>query len=542
MNDERTLISGGRIIDGSGNPWFYGDVLLRGDRIEAVLSRGQSAGIEARQVDAGGMVVSPGFIDIQSHSIIPLMIDGRCLSKITQGVTTEIMGEGWTPAPFGGRIDFPIPRGFGTHDLGEWEEKGQNWTRFGNWLDAMVERGVSPNVGSFLGGGSLRRYARGMDMGAADEDERAVMARVMAESMEDGAFGVSFALIYPPDAYMDTDEIVHVCKVVAEHHGVYITHMRSEAETLLEALDETLDIARQSGVSVEIYHLKAAGTRNWSKMPEVIKRIDAARAEGLDITSDMYPYPASGTGLSSCLPPWAAEGGKLYEKLADPDERARIRAEVLNPTSDWEAMLDEAGPDGVMPVGLSLPEHQQYVGKRLSEIAEMRSQEPVDTIMDLLAAEKQRIGTIYFGMSEENIELQLQQSWIKISTDAGGMDPEWAVANGPTHPRAYGTYTRVLGHYVRERRVIPLEDAIRKMSSSVAGRLGLRDRGLLRPGAFADVIVFDPDTVSDNATFEDPHQLSNGVRDVWVNGTRVLEDGNHTGAMPGVFVKGPAAG
>ncbi len=539
--NEKTLIANGRLVDGSGNPWFYGDLLLSGDRIEAVLSRGQSAGVDARRVDATDMVVSPGFIDIQSHSIIPLMVDGRCLSKITQGVTTEIMGEAWTPAPFGGRIDFPIPRGFGTIDLEEWQEKAQDWKRFGDWLDAFTERGVSPNVGSFLGGGTLRRYARGMDMGPADAAERVVMERVMAEAMEDGAFGVSFALIYPPDAYMETDEIVDVCSVVARHHGVYITHMRSEAETLLEALEETFDIARRSGVSVEIYHLKAAGRRNWHKMPEVIQRIDAARAAGLDITVDMYPYTASGTGLSSCLPPWAEEGGKLYDNLADPEIRSRIRAEVLNPTSNWEAMLDETGPEGVMPVGLEQPENKQYVGKRISEIAEMRGQEPVDAILDLLHSEKQRISTIYFGMSEENVELQLQQSWIKVSTDAGGLDPAWAAERGPTHPRAYGTYPRVLGHYVRERSAITLEDAIRKMSSSVADRLGLRDRGLLRCGAYADVLILDPTTVIDNATFEHSHQLSTGIRDVWVNGSQVLENGEHTGATPGMFVKGPAA-
>jgi dihydroorotase/N-acyl-D-amino-acid deacylase len=541
-SNERTLITGGRIIDGSGNPWFYGDVLLNGPSIEAVLSRGQTTdNLDARRVDASGMVVCPGFIDIQSHSIIPLMLDGRCLSKITQGVTTEIMGEGWTPAPFGGRIDHPIPRGFGIAQLDEWQERAQGWSRFSDWLEAMVERGVSPNVGSFLGGGSLRRYARGMDMGAADADQRATMQRVMSEAMEDGAFGVSFALIYPPDAYMDTDEIVHVCKVVARHHGVYITHMRSEAGTLLEALEETFEIGRQSGAAIEIYHLKAAGRGNWHKMPEVIRRIDAARAEGLDVTVDMYPYEASGTGLSSCLPPWAEEGGRLYDNLAEPEMRARIRAEVLNPSGEWEAMLDEAGAEGVMPVGFNQAENKQYTGKRLAEIAELRGQEPVDAIMDLLLSERQRISTIYFGMTEENIELQLQQPWIKVSTDAGGMDPAWAAERGPTHPRAYGTYPRVLGRYVRARGVLTLEDAVRKMSSAVADRLSLRDRGLLRPGAFADVVIFDPEAIIDNATFERPHQLSSGVRDVWVNGTRVLENGAHSGATPGRFLRGPGA-
>ena len=541
MNASRTLIAGGKLIDGSGNPWRYADVLIEGDRVIDIVPAARAVEVDARRVDASGMIVCPGFIDIQSHSIIPLMVDGRCLSKITQGVTTEIMGEGWTPAPFGGRIDHPVPSGFGTMNLDEWQERAREWNRFSDWLDAMVDRGVSPNAGSFLGGGTLRRFAKGMDMGPANAEERAVMDRVMAEAMEDGAFGVSFALIYPPDAYMDTDEISGVCATVARHHGVYITHMRSEAETLLEALEETFEIGRRSGVSIEIYHLKAAGRDNWKKMPETIRRIEQARADGLDVTADMYPYPASGTGLSSCLPPWAEEGGMLYEKLADSDERSRIRAEVMNPSGDWEAMLDEAGPEGVMPVGLALPQHQEYVGRRLSEIAELRGQDPVDSILDLLAAEKQRISTIYFGMSEENTELQLQQPWIKISTDAGGLDPEWAAENGPTHPRAYGTYPRVLGHYVRDRDVMPLEEAIRKMSSAVADRLSIRDRGLLRPGMYADVVVFDAETIRDNATFEDPHQLSSGVRDVWVNGIPVLADGVHTGEMPGSFVKGPAA-
>ena len=534
------LITGGKVVDGTGNPWFYGDVALAGDKVADVQPAGRIDRSRAKEVvDATGMVVCPGFIDIQSHSIVPLMIDGRCLSKITQGVTTEIMGEAWTPAPFGGRIQQPFTNTHFAATNPEWTERARGWSRFRDWLEAMIEHGVSPNIGSFLGGGTLRRYAKDMDMGPADADELATMKRVMQESMEDGAFGVSFALIYPPDAYMDIDEIVAICEVVAENGGVYITHVRSEATHLIEGIAEAIEIGRRSGVSVEIYHLKAAGRDNWHKMPRVIEMINEARAEGLDVTVDMYPYVASGTGLSSCLPPWAAAGGKLYDNLADPEMRAKIRAEVLNPSGDWEAMADESGPEGVMPVGFEKPENQQYVGKRLTEIAEMRGQEWVDALMDLLVSEHQRIFTIYFGMSEENTALQLQQAWIKVSTDAGGVDPEWAAERGPTHPRAYGTYPRVLGKYVREEGVLTLEDAIRKMTSSVADRLGLRDRGLLRAGCFADVVIFDPETIADKSTFEEPHQLSVGVRDVWVNGTQVLAGGTHTGALPGRIVDGP---
>ena len=534
------LITGGKIVDGTGNPWFYGDIALRGDSIAAIRPAGHLDPATASEtVDASGMIVCPGFIDIQSHSIVPLMIDGRCLSKITQGVTTEIMGEAWTPAPFGGRIPEPIGNSSILEGHPEWAERARGWTRFRDWLDAMIDHGVSPNIGSFLGGGTLRRYAKDMDMGSANADELATMKRVMHESMEDGAFGVSFALIYPPDAYMDIDEIVAVCEVVAEHGGVYITHVRSEANQLIEGIEEAIEIGRRSGVSVEIYHLKAAGKDNWHKMPRVIELVNEARAEGLDVTVDMYPYVASGTGLSSCLPPWAAAEGKLFENLADPEMRAKIRAEVLNPAGDWEAMAHEAGPEGVLPVGFEREENKQYIGKRLNEIAEIRGQEWVDTIFDLLVSEQQRIFTMYFGMSEENTALQLQQPWIKVSTDAGGLDPEWAVERGPTHPRAYGTYPRVLGKYVREEGVLTLEEAIRKMTSSVADRLGLRDRGLLRAGCMADVVIFDPETIADRSTFEEPHQLSVGIRDVWVNGTRVLSDGNHTGEFPGRIVDGP---
>jgi dihydroorotase/N-acyl-D-amino-acid deacylase len=467
------------------------------------------------------------------------MRDGRSLSKITQGVTTEIMGEAWTPAPFGGQIDDPFTNALFEQDITGWAERAREWRRFHDWLEAMASHGVSPNIGSFLGGGTLRSFAKGMDMGPADAGELATMRRVMDEAMADGAFGVAYALIYPPDTYAGTDELVEVCKVVARHGGVYITHIRSEADALLEGLDEAIEIGRRADVAVEIYHLKAAGRRNWDKGPAAIARIEAARASGLDVTADMYPYVAGGTGLSSVLPPWLAEGGRFFDNLRDPAIRARAREEVLHPSGGWEDMGNQAGPEGVVPLGFQKEENRQYAGRSLAEIAAMRGQDWLDAAIDLLIAEEQRIFTVYFMMSEENLARQLRQPWMKISTDAGGVDPAWAAANGPTHPRSYGTYPRVLGKYVREEGVIPLEDAIRKMTSAVADRLGLRERGLLRAGCYADVVTFDPATIADRATFAASHQLSVGVRDVWVNGVRVLAGGEHTGAKPGRIVGGP---
>jgi dihydroorotase/N-acyl-D-amino-acid deacylase len=536
------LIRNARVVDGTGNPWFYGDVALTGDRIAAITPPGQIAAEQVGEtVDATGMVVCPGFIDIQSHAIMGLMYDGRCLSKITQGITTEIMGEAWTPAPMGGRVDYneAIVNSAFLKKMPEWVERIKGWANFRDWLEAMIDHGVSPNIGSFLGGGTLREYARGMEMGRATADELAVMERVMAESMEGGAFGVSYALIYPPDCYVETDELVQVCKTVARYNGVYITHIRSEAGLLLEAMNEAIEIGKRANVPVEIYHLKASGRNNWHLMPATIDLINRARAEGVDITADMYPYAASGTGLMSILPPWAAADGKFFDNLRDPVMRAKIKAEALNPSGDWEAMALENGPENVMPVGFYKPENQPYVGRRLAAIAAERGQDWVDAAMDLLLSEEQRIGTIYFSMNEENLKLQLRQPWIKISTDAGGYDPAWGKAWGPIHPRGYGTYPRVLGKFVREEGVIPLEDAVRKMTSAVADRLSLRDRGLLRTGMLADVVIFDPATISDRATFEEPHQLSVGVRDVWVNGVRVVKNSEHTGAKPGRIVDGP---
>jgi N-acyl-D-amino-acid deacylase len=364
------------------------------------------------------------------------------------------------------------------------------------------------------------------------------MTAMLDAAMRDGAFGIATALIYPPGCYAGTDELVALCEVVAAHRGVHVTHLRSEEARLLEGLEEAIDIARRTGVATEIYHLKAAGRRNWQKMDEVIHRIDAARDEGIDITADMYPYVAAGTGLASCLPPWAEADGRLWDNLRDPPMRSRIREAMLAPAIDWENLGASAGPEGVVLAGLQLPEHRRYLGCTLAEAAAERGQAWVDTALDLLAAEEQNIFCFYFEMSEENVRRQMTQPWMKFSTDAGGVDPE-RLSGGLRHPRAFGAYTRVLGHYVREEAVLPLEDAIRKMTSAVADRLFLRDRGLLRAGMKADVVIFDPATIADRATFADPHQLSTGVRDVWVNGQRVLMEGSHTRAMPGRWLPGP---
>ncbi len=538
MPESSTLIRNVRIVDGTGNPWQYGDLLLTGDRIEAVAPPGAipSANV-AEVVDATALVACPGFIDIQSHSILSLMIDGRCLSKITQGVTTEIMGEAWTPAPVAGRHTDPMDNSILPMPISEeWQEKIRGWTRFGDWLQTVADAGVSPNIGSFLGGGTLRHVGKGLEMGRPSAGELELMRRTMAEAMEDGAFGVSYALIYPPDSYTDTDELIEICKVVSRYNGIYITHMRSEGAQLFAGLEEALTIGRRADLPVEIYHLKASGAANWHKMPSTIARIEEARAHGLDVTADMYPYAASGTGLSSLLPTWTAADGNFFENLEDQDVRTRIRKEMLDDPASNGQPSTHGGASGVLPVGFYKEENQPYIGKNLAQIAAERDQDWLDCTIDLLRSEGQRIGTIFLSISEDNLRTQLPLPWIKFSTDAAGVDPAWAAELGPTHPRAYGTYPRVLGHYVRDLRLLTFEDAVHKMTGAVADRLGLRQRGHLRTGFYADVVLFDPRTISDRATFADSHQLSVGVQDVWVNGERVLRNGEHTGAVPGRFV------
>lgn len=539
MPDSSTLICNARIVDGSGNPWQYGDLLLSSDRIQAIAPPGSVSAANCDEVvDASGLVACPGFIDIQSHSILSLMVDGRCLSKITQGVTTEIMGEAWTPAPVAGRHTDPMANAILSMPISrEWHDKIRGWTRFGDWLQAVEEAGVSPNIGSFLGGGTLRNVGKGMEMGRPSADELELMRRTMAEAMEDGAFGVSYALIYPPDSYTDTAELIKICKVVSRYNGVYITHMRSEGARLFEGLEEALTIGRRADLPVEIYHLKASGTANWHKLPSTIARIEEARAQGLDVTADMYPYAASGTGLSSLLPTWTAADGNFFENLADPAVRARIRKEMLDDPGGNRQPTTRGGAEGVLPVGFHREDNRHYVGVTLAQIAVDRGQDWLDCTIDLLRSEGQRIGTIFLSISEDNLRAQLPLPWIKFATDANGVDPAWASDLGPTHPRAYGTYPRILGRYVREQRIITLEDAVHKMTGAVADRLGLRKRGQLRAGFYADVVLFDPLTISDRATFADSHQLSVGVQDVWVNGGRVLRNGEHTGATPGRFVR-----
>ena len=524
------VIWGGDIVDGTGNAWFPGDLGIHNDEITAITPPGLLANVEAElRIDATGMVVSPGFIDIQSHSRSSFVGDGdgRVVSKVTMGVTTEIMGESNTNGPSSSAMMEAAGDAAGV----------TVFKTFGDWMRAMETHGASVNVGSFVGATTIRVLGKSEAMGNADEEELALMQDAVRESMKDGAFGIASALIYPPGNFASTEELIAINQAAAPYGGVYITHLRSEADYFLEAIDEAITIGTTSGVPIEIYHLKAGGRRNWSKASQAVAKIDSARAAGVDIQANMYPYTAGGTGLTACFPPWASADGKLFDNLADSDARMRIRAEIENQTTEWENLCTLSTPEGVLLLGFNKPDNQRYSGRYLSDISEELGKDWIDTAFDLVLDERQRLGTIYFMMSEENVAMQIGQSWMKFGTDAGGIDPE--TAQGLTHPRAYGTFTRILGKYVREEGATTLEEAVRKMSSAVATRLHIKNRGLLKEGFFADIVIFDPSTVSDHATYDEPHQLSTGVHYVLVNGVPVVSQGEHTDQMPGRPVYGP---
>ncbi len=523
------ILSGGKIVDGTGNQWFYGDLAITGDRIAKITGAGLLEGATAKErIDVHGLVVAPGFVDIQGG------LGGPSISKITQGATTEIAGEGWTEAP----ANDLTRAGLASTGRRAVNKRFDGPHGFDEMLKAAQQRGSAINFGSYVGATTVREYVKGMAAGKATPDEIRKMQELVSLAMEDGAFGIGSALIYPPATYVGTDELAEITKPVGKYRGIYISHIRSEADHFLEALDEAIEIGRKAGAPVEIYHLKAAGKRNWEKETAAIKKIDDARKAGQDVSACMYPYTAGATGLTAVLPPWTAENGKLFDNLADPSIRQRIKQEMGQEKTEWENMGQLAGPDGILITKLDKPENQKYAGKRLNEIAAMMGKDWRDAAMDLILSEHTRVGTIYFLMSEDNVKLQLRQPWIKFGMDATSVDPE-QMKGALTHPRTYGTFPRILGLYVREEHVLPLEDAIRKMTSAATRRLGIRDRGILQEGFFADITVFNPDTVIDRSTYENPNQLSTGIEYVFVNGVSVLKAGKVTGAKPGVALRGP---
>ncbi len=536
MTQPATLLRNGTIYDGSGRPPVSGDILIRGDRIAAIGDlRAESA---SRAIDLDGLAVAPGFINMLSWATESLIEDGRSMSDIKQGVTLEVMGEGTSMGPLNDDMKRNRDTILSTADI----HYDIEWTTLGEYLEFLERKGVATNVASFVGSATLRVHAAGYDDRPVSPDEMAVMKGLLHEAMREGAMGMSAALIYPPATYQSTEELIELCRVVAEYDGMYITHLRSEGAQFMEALDELIRIMRATGVSGEIYHLKASGAMHWDKMDEAIARVEAARADGLPLTADMYTYPYSGTGLASCIPAWAHDGGfeRLIERLKDPDQRERIKADMRDPSGRWENMFYENGADGIMLAGFAKPELRRYQGKTLREVmAERGATSAADTAIDLLIEDNSRIFSLYFCMSEDNLRKQAQLPWVSFCSDAGSIATEGAFLSYHPHPRAYGSFARVIGKYARDEALITLEDAVRRLSGFAADNLKLVDRGYLKPGCFADIAVFDPARVRDHSVPGDPHHYSDGMAQVFVNGLQVLRDGEHTGNMPGRVVRGP---
>ncbi len=528
------LIRNGVIYDGRGGAPYRGDVAVREDRI--VASGDLGAWSAARVVDAGGLAVAPGFINVLSWATESLLHDGRALSDIKQGVTLEIMGEGWSMGPLNAEMKKEVVQ------LQTDIKFDITWTTLGEYLDTVVGRGISVNVASFVGAATVRQHELGNANRAPTVEELARMRALVATAMQEGALGVGSSLIYAPGFYAKTDELTALVGEAAKYGGGYISHMRSEGGTFLEALEELIGIARATGARAEVYHLKAAGKKNWPKMARAIARIKAARKEGLPISANMYPYPAGATGLDAAMPPWVQEGGldAWVQRLQDPLIRKRVLREMRTETKDWENLMRAAGsPERMLLLGFKSEKLKPLTGKTLGEVARLRKRTPEDTAIDLVIEDHSRVGTAYFLMSEENVKLGLSQPWVSLGSDAEAAAPEGDFLKSSTHPRAYGTFARFLGKYVREEKVATLADAIRRLTRLPAENWKLTGRGCLDAGCYADIVIFDPATIADHATFAQPHQLSTGVRDVFVNGEQVLRDGEATSARPGRVVRGP---
>ena len=532
--DFDVIIKGGTVYDGTGAEPHQVDVAIRGDRIAGV---GDFKSARAKNViDAKGLAVAPGFINMLSWSTQSLIQDGRSQSEIREGVTTEIMGEGESMGPVNDRVRQHMLQ---TQADIKYDIK---WNTLAEYLQYLEKRGVSCNVASFLGATTVREYVIGFQNKDPTPKQLDQMRELVRQEMEAGALGIGTSLIYPPAFYAKTEELIELCKVAAKYQGKYISHMRSEGNRLLDAVDELIRISREAGLPAEVYHIKAAGKQNWGTLDDLLSRIEAAQKEGLKITADMYTYTAAGTGLDACLPPWTEDGGypALFKRLRDPATREKIAAEVSKDTDEWENLYIGAGsPEKILLFGFKSDKLKPLTGKSLTEVAKMRGKDPITTIMDLIAEDESRIDTIYFLMSEENVKKELAKPWISFGSDEASQAPEGVFLKSNPHPRAYGNFARVLGKYVRDERIIPMKEAIRRLSGLPATNLGLDHRGFLKEGMFADVVVFDPATISDRATFEKPHQYAVGMKHVFVNGVQVIKDGDHTGAKPGRALWGP---
>src|SRR2546430_501011 len=528
------VIKNGTVYDGTGSEGRKADVAIRGDRIVGVGDFQNSSATNV--IDAHNLAVAPGFINMLSWSTQSLIQDGRSQSEIRQGVTTEIMGEGESMGPVNDRVR--------EHKIRQQTDikYGITWNTLAEYLQYLEKRGVSCNVASFIGATTIREYVIGFEDKPPTSEQLEQMRQLVRKEMEAGALGIGTSLIYPPAFYAKTEELIELCKVAAQYQGKYISHMRSEGNRLLEALDELIRISREAGIPAEVYHIKAAGKQNWRKLDDLLARIETAQKEGLKITANMYTYTAAGTGLDACLPPWTEDGGypALFKRLRDPATREKIAAEVSKDSNEWENLYIGAGsPDKILLFGFKSDKLKPLTGKSLAEVAKMRDKDPISTIMDLIAEDESRIGTVYFLMSEENVKKEIAKPWISFGSDEASQAPEGVFLKSNPHPRAYGNFARVLGKYVRDEKVIPLSEAVRRLSGLPATNLGLDHRGFIKEGMFADVVAFDPATISDRATFEKPHQYAVGVKHVFVNGVQVLKDGEHTGAKPGRALWGP---